>query len=86
LQCSRSPRSPEKGAFELLSIEPVGLGAAVLARHRHARGMNDVGLDTTCPQPAGQPEAIPAGLEGDGNTVDLVPCLLRFHSPTLEQL
>ena len=38
----------EKGAFELLGVEPVGLGAPVLARHRHARGMDDVGLDAAC--------------------------------------
>ena len=37
-------------------------------------------------EPARQPEAVPAGLEGDGNAVDLVPCLLRFRSPSIEQL
>ncbi len=75
----------EKGAFELLGVEPVGLGTPVLARHRDTRGMNDVGLDTACPQPARQPEAVPAGLEGDGNAGDLVTCLLRFHSPPLDK-
>jgi hypothetical protein len=48
--------------------------------------MNDMGLDATCSQPAGQPEAVPAGLEGDGDAGDLVPCLLRLCSPALEQL
>jgi len=48
--------------------------------------MDDMGLDTALPQPPGQPEAVPAGLEGDGNAGDLVPCLLRFRTPTLEQL
>jgi hypothetical protein len=47
--------------------------------------MNDMGLDTASYQPAGQPEAVPAGLEGDGNAVDLVPGLLRLVSPSLEQ-
>ena len=74
----------EKGALELLGIEPIGLGAPVLARYCHACCMNDVGLDAPCSQPTGQPEAIPAGLEGDGNALDLVPCLLRFRSPALE--
>src|SRR5215470_15855141 len=74
----------EERAFELLGIEPVGLGAAVLAGYRHACGMNDMGFDPECPEPAGQPKAIPAGLEGDGNAVDLVPRLLRFHSPSIE--
>ena len=76
----------QEGANELLRIEPVGLGTPVLARHRHARGMNDVRFDAARSQPAGQPEAVPAGLEGDGNAVDLVPYLLRFRSPSLEQL
>jgi hypothetical protein len=70
----------------VLGIEPVGLGPPVLARHRHACGMNDVGLDTARSQPACQPEAVPTSLERDGNAVNLVPCLLRFRSPSLEQL
>jgi hypothetical protein len=44
-----------------------------------------MGLDTARYQPAGQPEAVPAGLEGDRNTIDLVPGLLRLVSPSLEQ-
>src|SRR5215475_456017 len=48
--------------------------------------MNNVGLDTARPQPASKPKAVPAGLEGDGDASDLVPCLLRFRSPPLEQL
>ena len=85
----------EEGTFELFGVEAVGLGAPVLARHRHARSMNDMGFDTARmndmgfdtarAQPARQPEAIPAGLEGDGNTIDLVPGLLRLSSPSLEQ-
>jgi len=35
------------------------------------------------PQPAGQPEAVPARLEGDRNTVDLVTGLLGLLSPSL---
>jgi hypothetical protein len=42
--------------------------------------------DTARSQPADQPEAVPAGLEGDRNTIDLVPGLLRLCSPSLEQL
>ena len=76
----------EEGAFELFGVEAVGLGAPVLPRHRHARGMNDVGLNPACCQPARQPEAVPTGLEGNRNTLDLVTGLLRFLSPSLEQL
>jgi hypothetical protein len=87
LQWSRSPRSqPQKGTFELLGVEAVGLGAPVLAWHRNTRGMNDVGLNPACRQPARQPEAIPTGLEGDRNALDLVAGLLRFLLPSLEQL
>jgi hypothetical protein len=48
--------------------------------------VNDVGLDTARSEPARKPEAVPAGLERDGNAVNLVPYLLRFRSPSLEQL
>jgi hypothetical protein len=75
----------EEGAFELLGVEAVGLGAPVLTRHRHARGMNDMGFDTARSQPAGEPEAVPAGLEGDRNTIDLVPGFLCLCPPSLEQ-
>jgi len=47
--------------------------------------MNDVGLDTARSQPPGEPEAVPAGLEGDRNTIDLVSGLLRLCSPSLEK-
>src|SRR5262249_37413202 len=76
----------QKGALEQLRVEPVGLGAPVLTRHGNARGMNDMGLDAARPQPAGEPKAVPTGLEGDGNAGDLVTCLLRLCSPPLEQL
>src|SRR4029453_16760304 len=75
-----------KDAFQALGVEAVGLGTPVLPRHRHACGADDVGLDAALPQPARQPEAVPAGLEGDRNTVDLVPGLLRLCAPPLEQL
>jgi hypothetical protein len=85
LQCSRSPRSQPRKARELLGVEAVGLGAPVLTRHRHARGMNDMGFDTARYQSAGEPEAVPAGLEGDRNTIDLVPGFLCLCPPSLEQ-
>ena len=76
----------KKRAFQALSVEPVGLGASVLARYRNACGMNDVDLDCARSQPTREPEAVPARFEGDGNAVDLVSCLLRLRSPSLEQL
>jgi hypothetical protein len=47
--------------------------------------MNDVGLDTALSEPPGEPEAVPAGLEGNRNTIDLVSGLLRLCSPSLEK-
>jgi hypothetical protein len=35
----------EKSPFEQLGVETVGLRSPMLARHRHARGVNDVGLN-----------------------------------------
>ena len=76
----------KKRPFQALSVEPVGLGASVLARYRNACGMNDVDLNCARSQPAREPEAVTARFEGDGNAVDLVSCLLRLRSPSLEQL
>jgi len=62
LQCSLSPQPTKKGVFQELGVKPIGLGAPTLTRHCHARGMNDMGLDTARSQPAGRPEAVLAGL------------------------
>src|SRR4051794_1258618 len=47
--------------------------------------MNDVGFDPARPQPAGQPEPVASGLEGDGDARDLAPRLGRLAPPALEQ-
>src|SRR5271168_3888463 len=60
----------KKGAFKQLGIEPVSLGAPMLARHRYTRCVNDVGLDAARLEPARQPEAVTASLEGDCNALD----------------
>jgi hypothetical protein len=52
-------QATQKDAHELLGIEPV-VGTQVLPRYGHARGVNDMGLDTTALEPAGQPEAVAA--------------------------
>src|SRR5207253_419507 len=76
----------EKGAFEQLGVEAVGLGAPVLTRYGDARCVDDVDLDVADPEPARQPEAITAGLESDSNAFDPVSRLLRFLSPSMQQL
>jgi len=73
----------KKDAFQALGVEAVSLGTPVLPRYRHACSMDDVGLNVVRPQPASQPEAVPARLEGDRNTVDLVTGLLGLLSPSL---
>ncbi len=42
----------EKGAHQLFGVEPIGLGAAMLARHRNAGGVDGVSLDAVRPQKA----------------------------------
>ena len=76
----------EKGAFEQLSVETVGLGAPVFTRYRYARCVDNVGLDAACPEPARQPETIPAGLEGNCSAFDLASCFLSFLTPAIEKL
>jgi hypothetical protein len=67
---SLAAQPAEKGALEQLGIEPIGLGAPVLARYGYARCVDNVGLDAASPQPARQPETVPAGLKGDCNAFD----------------
>src|SRR6266511_141018 len=73
----------EKGAFEQLGVETVSLGAPMLARHRHTRCVNDVGLDAARLEPARQPEAVTASLEGDCDALDPASCFLCFLSPSM---
>src|SRR5271168_3906784 len=76
----------EKGAFEQLGVETVGLRSPMLARHRHTRGVNDVGLDAARLEPACQPEAVTASLEGDYNAFDPASSFLCFLPPSMQQL
>jgi hypothetical protein len=76
-----APQPTEKGAFEQLSVETVGLGAPVFTRYRYARCVDNVGLDAACPEPTRQPETTPAGLEGNCNAFNLASCFFRFLTP-----
>jgi hypothetical protein len=71
----------QEGSFQQLDIQPVGFGPPVLARDRHARRMDDMGLDAVRPQPTRQPEAVPPGLEGNRNTRDTAPRSGRLVAP-----
>jgi hypothetical protein len=57
----------------------------MLARHRYTRGVNDVGLNAARLEPACQPEAVTAGLEGNDNAFDPASCFLRFLPPSMQQ-
>src|SRR5262249_7655452 len=76
----------DKGAFEQLGVEPVGLGASVLARYSYARCVNNVGLNAVCPQPTRQPETIPASLGSRCHTFDFVVCLLSFRRASVQEV
>ena len=76
----------EKRAFEQFRVKPVGLGAPVLARYGYARCVNDMGLDAASLEPARQPEPVTASLESNSYPFDHVSCLLRFISPSMQQL
>src|SRR3954453_5763080 len=43
-------------------------------------------LDAVSPEPARQPEAVAAGLEGDGDAADLPASLTRLCAPAVEEL
>ena len=60
-------------------IEAIGLRAPMFARYRDARGMDDISLNITRPQPARKPEAVAASLISDDNALDLASSPGRLH-------
>ena len=86
LQCFASPRSqPKKARLSKPDVQPVGLRPPVLPLDRNARGMDHVRLHPASPQPARQPEAVPAGFEGYADTLDHAPGFHRLVPPALQQ-
>ena len=87
-----APQPAEKGALQQIDVQAVGFGAVLgldpgmLARDRNARGMDDMSFDTVRSQPAGQPEAVPAGLEGHCDAPYRAARLGRFAAPALQHL
>src|SRR5467141_2784991 len=65
-----APQPTEKGAFEQLGVETIGLGAPVLARYCYARCVDDVGFDVARPQPTPHLTAVSSRLEGDRDAFD----------------
>jgi hypothetical protein len=75
---------PEKGAFEHLRVEPISLRPPMLPRHRNAGRVNDVGLDTTGPQPTRQPEPVTTSLKGHNQTLDVAAGFRRLITPAVQ--
>src|SRR3954453_13865516 len=81
-----APQPAEKHALEQGRVEPVGLGAPMLAGDGHAGRGNDMSFDAGTRDPAPQPEAIAASLEGNGDAADLSASLPRLCAPAVEEL
>src|SRR4029077_11708429 len=102
VQWPRSPRSqPRKPRFNIAvssrsvlarrcSRDTATLVAwmtcASMPRSGCAGDWNDMCIYAAYPQPARQPETVPAGLEGNCNALDLAPCFLCFDTPAIEQI
>src|SRR4029077_8682058 len=76
----------EKGAHQEFGVEAIGLRTPVFARHRNARGMDDISLDIARPQPARQPKSVAASLISDDNALNLTASLAGFIAPTMQEL
>src|SRR5579864_2000677 len=80
-----APQPAEKGAHQEFRIEAIGLRAPVFARHRDARGVDDINFDIAFPKPAREPEAVATGLIGNHDALDLTPSLAGFIAPTMQK-
>src|SRR5205809_3193048 len=76
----------EKGPHQQFRIEAISLRTPMFARHRDARGMNDISLDIVRPQPARQPEAVAASLISHDDAFDRAASLAGFSAPTMQEL
>src|SRR5215469_2733604 len=72
-------------AFEQSSVEPICFRAAMLARHGHARRVDDVGFDVAGPQPARKPKSVATGLECDGDARDHAAHFGCLRTPSHQQ-
>ena len=81
-----APQPTEKARLSN-SVSRRSVGAPVLARYRYARGVNDMRLDVTRPEPSRQPETVMAGLEGDRDAFDtcVLPPRLARQPEQLQQ-
>jgi hypothetical protein len=82
---SLAAQPAQEHAHQHRRVEPVRFGPLVLARDRHARRVDDMHLDSARTQPTRQPEAVTAGLVGNGDTRDRAPGPGRFVLPAPQQ-
>src|SRR5262249_61539479 len=82
---SLATQPANKRPHQTPSIETIGLRAAMLARNWYARRVNDVGFNLVAAQPARQPEAVPASLEGNADALDRMAGLPRLLAPTVKE-
>lgn len=75
----------EKHAHQHGGIEPVGLGALVLARDRDAGRMDDVGLNALPSEPPRQPEPVTPSLERNGDARDGATAPGCLVTPAMQQ-
>src|SRR5215218_1500968 len=71
----------DEDAFEQSRIEAICLGPAMLAGDGHAGWVDHVGFDAAGPEPARQPEAVAARLEGDRDAGDRAAVLGGLRTP-----
>src|SRR5208282_6509861 len=71
--------------LEQFSVQPIGLCPSMLPRNRHTRGMDHVRLYPARLEPARQPEAVAAGLEGNRNPRDSAAGPDRLIPPAMQQ-
>src|SRR5271170_3776934 len=76
---------PQEPPLQQRGVEPVGFRSTMLPRHRDTRGMDHVSLDATRLEPARQPEAVAAGLEGNRNPRDSAAGPDRLIPPAMQQ-
>src|SRR3954451_25475119 len=81
-----APQPAQEHALEQGGVEPVGLGAPMLARDGDAGRGNDMRFNAVRSKPARQAEAVAAGLEGDGNARDRAAGLAGLLTPAVEEL
>src|SRR5260370_729224 len=75
---------PQEPPLEQFGVQPIGLCPAMSPRTRYTRGMDHVRLSPARLEPARQPEAVAAGLEGNRNPRDSAAGPDRLILPAMQ--